>query len=343
MAKKKHGLLKLAIVGAVVAVLGVGVYHGIKHQDKIKDAWNNLWGIEEQVPEEKPTPDDPSGGEEQPLVNTVTIEIEGQDPTTQSVASGGLMEEPEAPTKEGYIFQGWALKGTTEPIDFSTFIVEGDITLVPLWIEEPVILDYIIEDGVVIQYSGNSSNVVIPSSYSIDAEGNIVSGKEYLVTAIARDVFCENKDITSLFIPEGVVSIGDFAFAYCSNLTAVTIPDSVKNIGHNAFTYCTSLQEVSIPTGVVTLGISCFSCTKISGTVILEKVETVSNRAFEQCNNLENVIFKTVEIPDLGEEFVFPNSVNIYVPDELMEAWKTATNWSSYADQIKPVSEYEEA
>jgi hypothetical protein len=31
----------------------------------------------------------------------------------------------------------------------------------------------------------------------------------------------------------------------------------------------------------------------------------------------------------------------IYVPDESVETYKSATNWSIYADQIKPLSEYQ--
>lgn len=33
----------------------------------------------------------------------------------------------------------------------------------------------------------------------------------------------------------------------------------------------------------------------------------------------------------------------IYVPDEAVDAYKTATNWAAYADRIKPISEKPEA
>jgi hypothetical protein len=36
------------------------------------------------------------------------------------------------------------------------------------------------------------------------------------------------------------------------------------------------------------------------------------------------------------------STLTIYVPDESVEAYKGATNWSAYADQIKPISEYVE-
>ena len=55
-------------------------------------------------------------------------------------------------------------------------------------------------------------------------------------------------------IPDGVVSIGNEAFAGCRGLTSVTIPDSVTSIGNYAFNYCTNLTSVTIPVGVTNIG-----------------------------------------------------------------------------------------
>ena len=54
--------------------------------------------------------------------------------------------------------------------------------------------------------------------------------------------------------PDGVTSIGDWAFSDCSRLTSVTIPNSVTSIGEYAFSDCSRLTSVTIPSSVTSIG-----------------------------------------------------------------------------------------
>ena len=56
--------------------------------------------------------------------------------------------------------------------------------------------------------------------------------------------------MTQIAIPEGVTSIGDCAFVYCSSLKEITIPEGVTSIGNGAFSYCTGLTEVYMKEGL---------------------------------------------------------------------------------------------
>ena len=50
--------------------------------------------------------------------------------------------------------------------------------------------------------------------------------------------------LESVILGSGVISIGDYAFSYCTELTSITIPDSVTSIGDYAFDYCYGLVTI---------------------------------------------------------------------------------------------------
>ena len=74
-----------------------------------------------------------------------------------------------------------------------------------------------------------------------------VKHKKYSIKKTTRTsflLFQKYDTLESTVIPDGVTSIGDWAFEYCSSLTSVVIGDSVTNIGYMAFYGCTSLKDV---------------------------------------------------------------------------------------------------
>lgn len=95
-------------------------------------------------------------------------------------------------------------------------------------------------------------------------------------------------------IPQGIVSIGDSAFSYCSSLTNISIPDSVTSIGELAFFSCISLTSVSIPDSVTAIEDLAFSdCYSLTDLIIPASVTSIGYKAFAGCKFL-----KSVSIPD---------------------------------------------
>jgi len=80
------------------------------------------------------------------------------------------------------------------------------------------------------------------------------------------------KKEANYIIPDGVLAIGEYAFAECIGLTAVSIPDSVKIIGNDAFHGCTRLTVVNIP----------------------DSVEIIGDGAFQDCKCLNNETCKDI-------------------------------------------------
>ena len=57
----------------------------------------------------------------------------------------------------------------------------------------------------------------------------------------------EHEELLELFVPEGVTTIEDEAFADCKNLERVHLPNTLATLGRGVFKGCTSLREVRRP------------------------------------------------------------------------------------------------
>lgn len=91
-------------------------------------------------------------------------------------------------------------------------------------------------------------------------------------------------------IPQGITTIGSYAFHECYSLTRITIPDSVTYIGDNAFEACSSLSSVAIPDSVTFIGNNAFyNCKFLTSVIIPDSVIVIGNNAFYDCKSLTSV------------------------------------------------------
>ena len=111
------------------------------------------------------------------------------------------------------------------------------------------------------------------------------------VTCIGKNAFSSGcKNLTSITIPEGVTSIGRYAFQLCSSLTSITIPKSVTSIGWSAFQGCSSLKSITIPEGVTSIGEHAFGgCSSLRSITIPEGVTSIEDGVFYECSSLMSI------------------------------------------------------
>ena len=107
-------------------------------------------------------------------------------------------------------------------------------------------------------------------------------------------------------LPDGLTSIGSYAFRGCTSLTSVTISNSVTSIGDGAFENCPSLTSVTIPNSVTSIGYAAFkACSGLISIVVAE-----GNPAYDSRENC-NAIIRT-ELNELiagCQNTIIPNSV----------------------------------
>lgn len=120
-----------------------------------------------------------------------------------------------------------------------------------------------------------------------------------------------------------VTSIRNSAFYDCSNLASANFP-AATSIRNSAFDSCSSLTSADFPAAT-----------------------SIGNSAFVECPGLTSLILRvTTQVCTLSNTNAFNNTPiksgtgYIYVPAALVDSYKTATNWTTYANQFRALESY---
>ena len=159
------------------------------------------------------------------------------------------------------------------------------------------------------------------------------------VTSIEDYTFYNCYSVASITIPNGVTSIGDSVFYRCSSLASITIPNGVTIIRNSTFDGCSSLASITIPNGVTSIGGSAFNnCSSLASITIPDGVTSIGDYTFNNCYGVAFYDFTAcTTVPTPASTSAFPSipaDCEIRVPAALVDEWKAATNWSTYADHI---------
>ena len=158
---------------------------------------------------------------------------------------------------------------------------------------------------------GNVTNV---EEVILTGEGEIpdYSNRKYVDTPWYKS----RENIRSITIGEGITSIGNDTFSYCTGLIEVEIPDSVTNIGDRAFRECIGLTEIEIPNNVTSIGDYAFLRCSDLKKITMSGTASIGQYAFYECNRLT----------------IYTN--NMYVSNYAQE-----NNLYCILDQISPIIE----
>ena len=156
--------------------------------------------------------------------------------------------------------------------------------------------------AMVLAYLGNSKTVIIAESYSgVPVKVIYEKAFEYntvisslvipdSIVTIERLAFRDCTNLTSVKIGNGVTEIGYSAFSGCKNMTSISIGNSVNSISSNAFELCSKLTEIVIPDCVTTIGSSSFRCCyKLSRVILGNGVKSIGSDAFFGCSNITSL------------------------------------------------------
>ena len=232
----------------------------------------------------------------------------------------------------------------------------------PVWREIAVSVWDVNKDGYIIENEANIGRRIDFSQYSnsnkikildlsnlvYDIRGcNLLTGvKEvYFGKSINSDrmpyqCFMNNTSIELLDMGDYLVQTERMVCEGATNLRKVVLSKNLIRIDGRAFKDCISLEEVSdIPdtcTGIYGdyNGEMFRNCSSLKKLIVGSGVTKIGWGAFRDCTAMESFYIKATTPPQIETEVFFNNPCNIYVPRASVDAYKTAANWSVWADRI---------
>lgn len=127
------------------------------------------------------------------------------------------------------------------------------------------------------EYTGD---VVVPQTFTLD-------GITYSVVGVEGHSFRGCKELTSVKLPNSVLTIGAECFRDCSGLVSVKLSESIQELKSHTFSDCTSLTAIDIPHNVKTIENNCFrSCKALTSITIPKSVTIIGSDCFWGCGAL---------------------------------------------------------
>lgn len=166
----------------------------------------------------------------------------------------------------------------------------------------------------------------------------------------AHHLHLGDDEIKELKIPEGVTSIGHYAFYWCTGLTSVTIPSSVTSIGSGAFESCTGLTSVHIADLSSWCRIDfensranplCYARhlflngKELENLIVPDDVTQIKDYAFYLCEGLKSVVLHGGVTSIGAEAFCACRSLdNVVIPDSVTNFGESVFEDTPYWDNL---------
>ena len=175
----------------------------------------------------------------------------------------------------------------------------------------------------------------------------VISSLPSGLTSIEPYTFYNCSKLTCTELPNNITSIGSNALRKCYYLALTKLPDALTTLAEQAFNSCSRMTITSVPSGVTVLNEYVFAyCTGLTELTFQGAITNIAKYALYSCTGLTKLVFPNITaVPTLAATSAFGSSAvasgtcYIYVPDTLVDSMKAATNWSTYAAQIKGLSE----
>ena len=110
------------------------------------------------------------------------------------------------------------------------------------------------------------------------------------VVTIGEYAFCDRETLQKIVLPESLMFIKHHAFYDCDNLRTLQLPGNVRAIDEYAFALCRNLRTITLPDSLSAIGEYAFSqCARLPSITLPHSVQYLNRGVFEGCKALEEV------------------------------------------------------
>lgn len=193
-------------------------------------------------------------------------------------------------------------------------------------------------DGEIENISNNKATYV--RDYTFYQHQSLITADFSAATSIGNYAFYKCPELTSTNVPSAT-NIGKFAFKGCSSLTTANYP-LATTIGQGAFDECTALSSVNLPLLETVEPLTFRKCEALT-TVDLPVATSIGTQAFYS-SGITSLTLRSSTVCTLenADAFYFTpieyGTGYIYVPSNLVNSYKAADGWSTYANQILAIA-----
>ena len=219
------------------------------------------------------------------------------------------------------------IPSTVETIDSAAFVGATGLTTITTSSQ----LDFrkallcLVKDDIKYQVLAKDSVMVVANTYTgtVLIPPFVNAGNYFLVTTIGENAFYNNRNITSVTLPNTITAIPKSAFYSCTKLKAIALGNAVKSIGYSAFEGCIGLISLTIPKSTTYIDQCAFrSCSGLNRVFIPNSVTDMRYGVFDDCTSA------TIYCEAESE----PNGWGIWNPDNLPVVWNSKGD--SYSDEF---------
>lgn len=164
------------------------------------------------------------------------------------------------------------------------------------------------------------------------------------ITKLSKYAFAYRTNIKTISLPN-LTSSAERAFSNCNSMTSLSIPNMRNATQTYAFAYCGAMTSCDVKQASSISTYAFYGCSALV-KIEFDRITSIAGNAFASCTKLATLILRSPTMVSLSATTAFTSTKiagsggYIYVPSALIEEYKVATNWSTYASKFRAIEDY---